>query len=461
MSSIYVDAIAGHSWRHFGFDAHITYYLDNGGARAWRPAEKAAFAAACQAWANVANITFEEADEINVFGRFEERLVTTASFPPVGGSVTAATHEVPGPIELAYGEFASDGNAAHPSILGYHDPKPGSAAFETFLHEIGHGLGLAHPHDTGQGTTVFPGLTPDGKGGFDPFSLGTGNMNQEIVTLMSYNDSFLASPLSGHVAGPMAVDIAAIQKLYGINHAYHSDDDTYALDDLVTAGHARWLCIWDGGGHDTISYSGARAVDIDLRPATLQPGFGAAGYYSQLTGNKIGGYTIANGARIENAVGGRGGDTLIGNKVANHLDGNGGRDTIYGGLGRDVIDGGAGADKLSGGSGNDIFRFDRAADSGPRAGRFDTIQDFTHRHDKLDFSAIDASAALADDQAFHFISGGKFSGVAGQLHFVLTHAADPSHDSTMIEGDINGDRIADFRVQLDGIVHLTAADFIL
>ena len=52
-------------------------------------------------------------------------------------------------------------------------------------------------------------------------------------------------------------------------------------------------------------------------------------------------------------------------------------------------------------------------------------------------------------------------GIAGQLRFVLTHAADPTHNSTTIEGDINGDRIADFRVKLDGIVHLTAVDFIL
>ena len=41
----------------------------------------------------------------------------------------------------------------------------GSYMFDTLIHELGHALGLAHPHDTDMNTGVFPGielLNPDG-----------------------------------------------------------------------------------------------------------------------------------------------------------------------------------------------------------------------------------------------------------------------------------------------------------
>ena len=47
-----------------------------------------------------------------------------------------------------------------------------------------HGLGLAHPHDNGGGSLIFPGVT-------DAFgSYGDYNLNQEIYTIMSYNAGF-------------------------------------------------------------------------------------------------------------------------------------------------------------------------------------------------------------------------------------------------------------------------------
>ena len=480
MSSIYVNAIAGQSWRHFGYDSHITYFFDDAGWRPWTIAEMAGYEAAAQAWANVANITFQQVGP-NDIARFEEKLVTTGTLAAESGPGTLARHYVPNPFGFAFGEYAADGNAHRPHILGYRDPRPGSAAFETFVHEIGHGLGLAHPHDTGQGTTVFPGLTPDGKGGFDPFSLGTDNMNQNVVTVMSYNEFRSPGDFSGHVAGPMAIDIAAIQQLYGANRSYHAGDDFYSLDYVlgVGASSARWVCIWDAGGHDVISYSGSRAVTIDLRSATLQPGDGAAGYLSEASRGGHGGITIAHGVTIENASSGNGGDFLIGNGAGNTLDGGGGRDKLYGitgrdtlaggngrdelygGAGRDTLDGGAGGDKLFGGAGHDTFRFDNVTDPGLRLKACDAIGDFQHRHDKLDFSGVDADAIQADDQAFGFIGRAKFSGVAGQVHFLLSKAADGGHGVTVVEGDVNGDGAADFRVKLAGLVHLTAVDFIL
>jgi len=39
----------------------------------------------------------------------------------------------------------------------------GGYAWSTILHEMGHAHGLAHPHDTGGGSTVMPGVTADRK----------------------------------------------------------------------------------------------------------------------------------------------------------------------------------------------------------------------------------------------------------------------------------------------------------
>ena len=39
----------------------------------------------------------------------------------------------------------------------------GGYGFVTIIHELGHGLGLAHPHDNGGSSTIFPGVSRDRK----------------------------------------------------------------------------------------------------------------------------------------------------------------------------------------------------------------------------------------------------------------------------------------------------------
>ncbi len=56
---------------------------------------------------------------------------------------------------------------------------------------------------------------------------------------------------------------------------------------------------------------------------------------------------------VENVIGGRSNDRLVGNNLANSLRGGAGRDTLIGGLGNDVLFGGPGNDVLTGGRGND------------------------------------------------------------------------------------------------------------
>src|SRR5262249_11836716 len=165
--------------------------------------------------------------------------------------------------------------------------------------------------------------------------LGTLSYNQNINTIISYNQWPVQSSGSnnfGHAATLMAFDIAAIQFLYGANNSYHTGDDSYVLPGANSAG-TFWQCIWDAGGSDTIRYDGGSNATIDLRAATLVNGDpNAGGFLSQVAG-VFGGFTIAHGVTIENAFGGSGNDTLIGNSANNILSGGGGDDTaVYSGI---------------------------------------------------------------------------------------------------------------------------------
>jgi serralysin len=284
----------------------------------------------------------------------------------------------------------------------------------TILHEIGHSLGLKHTHQEVGGIPALPSI-----GKF---------MNNERYSVMSYNGASEGTKY-GHAVSMMALDVAALQALYGAE-TYAAGGSTYSLINArggplslaegdVQIGRA-YYCIWDSGGTDTIDYQGSgKSVIINLNDATLDTsGFdsdllslfsdirdtnfadfmskslkqgifdswhNAGGFFSQVLDIKNGkyagtdgGYSIAHGAVIENAVGGSGADMLVGNEHANGMAGGDGDDTLLGGAGedslhgdsgKDWIDGGDGNDMLSGGAGGDIFVFSVLSGT-------DTITDF-------------------------------------------------------------------------------------
>ena len=69
----------------------------------------------------------------------------------------------------------------------------------------------------------------------------------------------------------------------------------------------------------------------------------------------IDGVALTISTAVENAIGGDGSDTLIGNSLNNRLNGMRGHDTLRGGRGDDTLNGGAGNDTLIGGAGNDTY----------------------------------------------------------------------------------------------------------
>ena len=249
--------------------------------------------------------------------------------------------------------------------------QPGGFSFVTLIHEFGHGMGLAHPHDTGGGSSVMQGVQTNGIPG-DDGGAGAFDLNQGVYTMMSYNDGWEKSPYGsaetnnegyGWLGSLMALDIAVIQDKYGVNEDWATGNDSYVLKDANEWGvyidaatgqpavhnatnaattrdgyyvgeSTKYTSIWDAGGIDSITYDGAKDANIELRAASLRYEYGGGGWMSFAYGI-YGGFTIANGVTIENATGGSGNDRLVGNEVANILNGRAGTDLMRGLAGND------------------------------------------------------------------------------------------------------------------------------
>lgn len=346
--------VAGGRWTdNDGGQTKLTYsYLPpvSGFGLDWEKTEQTTVAAALDLWASVANINFVKVDpgtaDINIW------VVNNTDMAVLGQPGGLGFSEVPGFNAgndgfNVYFSREGDGWSATTGRLS------GGYAFVTLVHELGHALGLAHPHDgypNAPDASKFPGVVT-------AFDLGTNALNQGVNTIMTYNDGWVSQyPTYAAVAGnfnfgwqggPMALDIAAIQTIYGSNAAFANGDNTYTLPGEDKAG-TRYFSIWDTGGTDTISASASTTPTfINLNAATLS-GATAGGAVSFGSGVH-GGLTIANGVVIENAVGSTGSDSITGNAAANYLSGGAGADTLLGGTGNDILDGGAGGDTLNGG----------------------------------------------------------------------------------------------------------------
>ena len=234
-------------------------------------------------------------------------------------------------------------------------PSIGSYEYATALHEIGHALGLKHPH---QGTVKL-----------DPAYDGL------EYSVMSYR-SYLGGPTSyytvetwGFPQSLMMLDIAAIQDLYGADFTTQSGSTVYRFDPATgemtvngssagTPGANRvFRTIWDGGGTDTIDLSAySTNLDIDLNPGKgIDLDVGGTLQRAQLSSTVYAAHHIYmsllyNGdirSLIENATGGTGDDILRGNVAANLLKGGAGADTLTGGLGTDTLTLGSGKDTVT------------------------------------------------------------------------------------------------------------------
>ncbi len=215
---------------------------------------------------------------------------------------------------------------------------------------------------------------------------------------------------------------AGADKLYG-----GTGDDSFFLDNASDV-----VVEYSGEGSDRVYSSVSHTLSVSVEHLTL-------------TGT--------------NALTGRGNDLanlISGNSGANQLFGLAGEDRLYGRDGADRIEGGAGLDRLYGGLGSDLFVFDDGHFGGSTGSAADQIHDFDRAEgDRIDLGRVDANSAVQNDQGFAFIGSAAFSGTAGELRY--QHVS----GSTIVQGDTNGDGIADFAIRLDGLHTLTSGDFVL
>jgi Ca2+-binding RTX toxin-like protein len=145
------------------------------------------------------------------------------------------------------------------------------------------------------------------------------------------------------------------------------------------------------------------------------------------------------------------------------LLGGAGSDTLVGGYGADLMDGGAGADVFSIRNLNEstlaapdaIINFNGAVVAQQALQGLASYATVGAEGDRIDLSEIDAITGTTANDAFTFVGTAGFT-AAGQLRYQTSGTV------TLIEGDVNGDRAADFRIQVN-IANYTfsAFDFVL
>ncbi len=234
-----------------------------------------------------------------------------------------------------------------------------SYSFQTYVHEIGHALGLGH----GGYYNTTANYADDALFANDAWS----------TTVMSYFDQQDNTYFAGLgftydlVSTPMIADIRGMATLYGLSTTTRTGDTTYGFVNnsgrsvfTASEGIIATYTVVDSGGIDTLNYSGHSANQVINLTQEV---------FSNIGGG-IGNVAIGFGTVIENAVGGSGNDTVNGNSVNNVLNGNFGNDIVNGQAGNDTLTGGFGTDTLTGGIGNDIFRDTASNLSG------DTLTDF-------------------------------------------------------------------------------------
>jgi Ca2+-binding RTX toxin-like protein len=235
--------------------------------------------------------------------------------------------------------------------------------------------------------------------------------------------------MSGRLIFPETDILRNIQNVAG--SSYNDQITGNDADNTIHGGLGDDLLHFSGGhdalygdsGTDTLDLTGAHSGAV----ITLATSLTFAGNTDSASLNSI---ENVNGTAFD--------DTIVGTGADNRIYGAGGHDLMTGGLG------------------SDTFIFRAISELGLDATKRDIITDFSVG-DHLDFSAFDADPAVSGDQAFTFLGSGAFTHHAGEIRVVPTN----HHLDTLVALDVDGDGVADGRIELTGTHQLSSDDFIL
>ncbi|MDQ2067250.1 M10 family metallopeptidase C-terminal domain-containing protein [Xinfangfangia sp. CPCC 101601] len=313
---------------------------------------------------------------------------------------------------------------------------------QTYIHEIGHALGLGHagPYDGG--------ATWGTHNAYDNDSWST--------TVMSYfnqEDNPLDPAGLAYLATIMPADVIAIQSLYGTGPGHqmgatvwgpggnHSHAPFQTLlnmwggrtpaDSSIYNGEPLAFMIYDSGGQDTLNVSAfSQDQIIDMNPLARSN-----------IGGLIGNVVIARGTTLEHVTSGAGNDRITGNELANLIAAGAGHDTLYGGAGNDALGGGTGIDVMYGGLGNDIFYIDVIEDQAielPGQGSSDNIYTILGTYSLMELPNIEFLTGISPTLGHTLIGNNINNIIAG------------NHRADQIYGGLGNDTL----YGLDGNDHL-------
>ncbi|MDE0783728.1 MAG: Ig-like domain-containing protein, partial [Planktomarina sp.] len=270
----------------------------------------------------------------------------------------------PQPDLVSRGDIYLNINSAANYLDSY---EVGSAGFFLILHEIGHTLGLKHPHDdggTGRPTFAETEMT---------------DLDNDYFSIMSYEDDYNWNLKAWDPATPMYMDILALQYLYGKSTEFFAGNDTFSF-----SKNNLYASAWDPSGIDLIDQSNANEGWHILLP-NIEP--------STLVDTKVGMLVPSEELSLETPTSLY---WLLGD--FENVNGSEHADSIYGNRFDNLIEGNAGNDTLSGGTGSDTFVYAKGDGN-------DTILDFNENEDSISYVGYSESEIAQITETF--LTGGN------------------------------------------------------